>query len=101
MKTGHSRRLERRADKEVLAQNSILNENAGETISVSPLKMSRVLLRACSGGGKEKKKKGKNSLESPSVCKRIFHYLTVLHVFYTRAKRVFLRRFVTGLFSDP
>lgn len=41
----------------MLAWNSILNENAGETISVSPLKMSRVLLRvACSAERKRERK---------------------------------------------
>lgn len=72
MKTGHS---SSRADKEVLAWNSILNENAGETISVSPLKMSRVLLRvACSA---ERERERENSKAYPSVCERIFHYFDV------------------------
>lgn len=85
MKTGHSRRLERRADKEVLAQNSILNENAGETISVSPLKMSRVLLRACSGGGKEKKKKRKKLARKPVRLQKNFSLFNgVTRVLYAR-----------------
>lgn len=106
-----TRRLERRADKEALARNSILKRKlAGETISVSPLRMSRVLLRACSGKKeKKRKRKKKNSLEGPlSVCKRIFHYFNgvTCAVFHcacakkTRSERLFFAGSNVGLFTD-